>query len=111
MVGGELAGRLARSVGAELGSGAARELAATVRVAADDVRGLAAQAESAAAEGWRSTSAEAFRERLAEEVASVRLAALRLDDAAAAVSAHAAAVDRVLDAAGDVLAPVLGLRP
>jgi hypothetical protein len=68
---------------------AAREVAAI----ADEVRAVAARARRAADVDWESVAGEAFRAELHGEVDRVLRAARYVDDAAAALVAHAAAVD------------------
>ena len=66
---------------------------AQVRKLSDDVRALADRTAASGDVRWRSTAAEAFRRRLAEEVARVRSTAAALDEGAAALRRHALALD------------------
>lgn len=69
---------------------------ARLRGLADDVTALAAAVSSTSALDWSSVAADSFRARLAEEVARIRSTAGRIEDAAAAMSAHGARVDGLL---------------
>ena len=80
-----------------------RRLALRVGSLAEEVRAAAARVATASGVRWQSTSAAAFRERLAEQTVQVRRAAVAVDDVAAALNAHARAVEALtLDAAGAV---------
>jgi hypothetical protein len=67
----------------------AREVAAL----ADEVRSLAAWVRRAADADWESVAAEAFRAQLHAEIERVLAAAAAVDEAAAALVAHALAVE------------------
>jgi hypothetical protein len=77
-----------------MGTDDVRRVAALIQTIGDDVRGLAERTLTGGAAHWRSSAADAFRGRLAEEVAAIRAAARCLDDTASALRRHAAAVDR-----------------
>ena len=88
--------------------GTAREVAAL----ADEVRSIAARVRRAADVDWESVAAQAFRAELEEEVERVLTAARRVDEAAAALVAHALAVEAAGPAAplalfGGILRQVL----
>jgi hypothetical protein len=70
-----------------------RRAALRVQGLGDDVRLLADRAQACGVVGWRSGSAEEFRQRLDDQVARMRLAAVRLDEAAAALRRHAVMLD------------------
>ena len=69
-----------------------RALATMLEHLADDVRAAAARAGRTAGVEWSSLAADAFRHSLAEQADGVRRCATAVDDAAAALTAHAAAV-------------------
>ena len=76
-----------------MGAEEVRRVAARVRQIGDDVRRLADQTSAAPADQWRSTAAEGFRRRLAEEAGRVRSVAVKLDDASDALFQHAFAIE------------------
>jgi hypothetical protein len=61
---------------------------------ADDVRAAAARAGTTAGVEWTSVAADGFRRSLAEHADDVRRCSAAVDEAAAALAAHAAAVAR-----------------
>jgi len=76
-------------VDADVARARAREVAAL----ADEVRSVAAWVRRAADADWESVAAEAFRAQLHAEVERVLAAAVAVDEAAAALVAHALAVE------------------
>jgi len=74
-----------------------RAVAARLRHEADQLRSVSVRVGATRGIAWRSAAANAFRERVAEAVHGERRVAQLLEDAAAAVERHAAAVERVLD--------------
>jgi uncharacterized protein YukE len=92
-----------------------RRCAGEVGELSEQVRGLAAGLGAARAESWRSLAAEDYRATLEEQQRALAATAAVLDDARAALEAHARAVE---DAAGGPLgalagkaAELLGLHP
>lgn len=73
-----------------------RAVAARLRREADEVRSVGARVGAARGVEWRSAAAEAFRDRVTEAVHGERRTAQLLDEAAAALDAHAAGVERTL---------------
>jgi hypothetical protein len=69
-----------------------RAAAGTLERLAADLSGLARQVAAADGVAWRSVAAQAFRDRLAEQVASLHGTAAGVQQAAAAVARHAAAL-------------------
>jgi hypothetical protein len=85
-----------------------RRLALRVGALAEEVRAAAARVAAASGVRWQSTSAAAFRERLGEQTVQVRRAAVAVDDVAAALNAHARAVEASTpDVAGAVAGAVV----
>lgn len=72
-----------------------RAAAHRVAVLAEETRAVAARVASASGIRWRSTAADAFRGRLAEQAADVRRAAESLDAAAEALARHAWVLEQV----------------
>ncbi len=73
-----------------------RACAAEVGVLGEEVRVVAARLGAAGAQSWRSVAAEEFRARLEEQQRCLASLVVLLDDARAALDAHARAVDAVL---------------
>ncbi len=70
-----------------------RRCAGEVGELSEQVRGLAVGLDAARAQSWRSLAAEEFRAMLAEQQRGVAALAVALDEARAALEAHARAVD------------------
>jgi hypothetical protein len=82
----------------------AREVAAL----AEEVRALAAWVRRAADADWESVAAEAFREQLHAEIQRVLAAAAAVDEAAAALVAHALAVEATAASPAPVVGEIVG---
>lgn len=70
-----------------------RRLAVRVGSLAEEVRAAGARMAAVSAVRWRSSSAAAFRTRLAEQAVAVRRTAGAVDDVAEALNVHARALD------------------
>ena len=68
-------------------------LARRLHVLADETRREAERMRASVGVTWQSVAADRYRERLADEARHVLAAAACLDDAAAAMSAHARSVE------------------
>jgi len=90
---------------------AVRAQAREVAALADEVRRVVAWARRAADADWESLAAEAFRAQLHAEVDGLPAAAAAVDEAAAALVAHALAVDALasspVHAVGEVVRRLL----
>jgi hypothetical protein len=72
-----------------------RAAVGTLERLATDLSGLARQVAAADGVAWRSVAAQAFRDRLADQVAGLHGTAAGVREAAAAVARHAAALAQV----------------
>jgi len=92
-----------------------RRYAGEVAELSDEVRRLAAGLAAARAESWRSLAAEDYRATLEEQQRALAATAAVLDDARAALEAHARAVEDALagplGALSGRAAQLLGLHP
>jgi hypothetical protein len=86
---------------------AVRARAREVAALADEVRGVASWARRAGDADWESVAAEAFRTRLHAEIERVLAAAVAVDEAAAALVAHALAVEAITLSPGEVVREVV----
>lgn len=85
-----------------MGPGEIRRAASQLQHLADEVRRLADQVVGVRVVQWRSIAATGFRDRLNDEANRARTAAVRLDEAAGALSRHAVAVENVAHVVDEV---------
>ena len=76
-----------------MGTDDVRRIALRVKQIGDEVGRLADQLLGVGATPWRSSAAEVFRRRLAEEIQRVQAAVEGLNDAAEALFRHARAIE------------------
>jgi hypothetical protein len=87
---------------------AVRARAREVAALADEVRAVAAWARRAADADWESVAAEAFRAELHAEIERVLVTAGAVDEAAAALVAHALAVEAAATSPAQLVGDVVG---
>jgi hypothetical protein len=87
---------------------AVRARAHEVAALADEVRALAAWVRRSADADWESVAAEAFRAELHAEIERVLAAAVAVDEGAAALVAHALAVEATASASAVVVGEAVG---